>query len=229
MRALAALALLCCSLVAAAQPLLLTNTPPATTPAPANLPPVYPEAERLAGHEGRVMLDVVVLVDGSAAGVTVFQSSGFPALDQAAQDAVRLWTFQPKRGPDGRPISSVLRLPVDFKLAQSQVAGPQSQLQMMLAQPCASLNADVAAFRALTPDRPLGDMPVFKTSGDLVFAAASRKSAETQARVLRNLPLLYEQVAQDCARWPDANYEGVLAEATRRVMKQGFPATALPR
>lgn len=213
---------------AAAQGLTVPVIPsPVSTPA-ANAPPVYPEAERLAGHEGRVMLDVQVLVDGSALAVTVFQSSGFPALDQAAVEAVRLWQFTPKLGPEGRPVSSVLRLPVDFKLAQPQAAGAQSQLQMMLAQPCSHLNADVAAFRATSPDRPLADMPVFKTSGDLVFAAASRKSAETQARVLRNLPLLYEQVVQDCARWPDANYEGVLAEATRRVMKQGIPATLPP-
>lgn len=220
MRTLLSLLLIACAGAAAAQP-LASSLPaaPITAPAPpVNVAPLYPEAERMAGHEGRVMLDVQVLVDGSAGTVTVFQGSGYPALDQSALDAVRQWQFKPKLGTDGRPVTSMVRLPVDFRLAQAQTAS-STALQALMQQPCSQLMAEVAAFRAATPERSLGDLPVFRTSGELVFAAASRKSAEVKARVLRTLPQLYEQVALDCAAAPDALYEDVLAEATRRLMR----------
>jgi protein TonB len=215
------LSLLLVTGAAAAQPLVpaLPAAPvTATAPAAVNVAPVYPEEERLAGHQGRVMLDVQVLVDGSAGSVTVFQGSGYPALDQSALEAVRQWQFKPKPGPDGRPVTSLLRLPVDFRLAQPPTAS-STALQSLMQQPCSALNAEVAAFRAATPERSLGELPVFRTSGELVFAAASRKPAEVKARVLRTLPQLYEQVALDCAAMPDAVYENVLADATRRLMK----------
>lgn len=221
MRTLLSLMLIACAGAGAAQPLVPAPAPAAAAAVPAapvNVAPVYPEAERLAGHEGRVILDVQVLVDGSAGSVTVFQGSGYPALDQSALEAVRQWQFKPKPGPDGRPVTSLLRLPVDFRLAQAPTA-TSTALQSLMQQPCSALNAEVAAFRAATPERSLGELPVFRTSGDLVFAAASRKSAEVKARVLRTLPQLYEQVALDCATTPDAIYENVLADTARRLMR----------
>lgn len=221
MRTLLSLLLIACAGTAAAQPLapsLPAPAPLAAPAAPVNVAPVYPEAERMAGHEGRVMLDVQVLVDGSAGSVSIVQSSGYPALDQSAQEAVRQWQFKPKLGTDGRPVTSLVRLPVDFRLAQAQTAS-STALQTLMQQPCSQLTAEVAEFRAAAPERSLGDLPIFRTSGELVFAAASRKSSEVKARVLRTLPQLYEQVVLDCAATPDAIYESVLADATRRLMR----------
>lgn len=220
MRILLSLLLIACAGNAVAQPLAPAQAaaPVAAPAAPVNVAPVYPEAERMAGHEGRVMLDVQVLVDGSAGSVGIVQSSGYPALDQSALEAVRQWQFKPKPGPDGRPVTSLVRLPVDFRLAQAQTAS-STALQTLMQQPCSQLTAEVAEFRAATPERSLGDLPIFRTSGELVFAAASRKSSEVKARVLRTLPQLYEQVLLDCAATPDAIYESVLADATRRLMR----------
>ncbi|AXQ29754.1 energy transducer TonB [Solimonas sp. K1W22B-7] len=194
--------------------------PPATPPPVVNAPPLYPDSERIAGHEGRVMLDVQVLPDGGVSGLTISQSSGYPALDQAALDAVRQWRFRPARGPDGVPVPGRLRLPVDFRLPERPAPDSGSaNVMAMLKQPCSKLTADVAAFRAGTPWRSLSDMPTFQATGGLLASAASGKSPEVLARLTQNLPTLYEQIATACLQQPEAVYENMVAEVTRRLMK----------
>lgn len=56
--------------------------------------PDYPADELAAGHEGRVVLRVRVNARGSVESADVKQSSGFPALDEAARVAVRRWRFK---------------------------------------------------------------------------------------------------------------------------------------
>jgi len=79
------------------------------------LPP-YPAAAREQGIEGTVLLDVLVLADGRVGEARVRQSSGSPALDAAALEAVRRWTFTPaRRGPE--PVDAWVEVPVKFSLA----------------------------------------------------------------------------------------------------------------
>ncbi|MCL4188853.1 MAG: TonB family protein, partial [Rhodobacteraceae bacterium] len=49
----------------------------------------YPDAARRAGSEGRVALSLTVTRDGRLAALALATSSGDPALDAAALDAVR--------------------------------------------------------------------------------------------------------------------------------------------
>lgn len=220
MRLLLPLLLLGCACAATAQDALPPPTPPPAAPPVVNAPPLYPDSERIAGHEGRVMLDVQVLPDGSVSSLTLSQSSGYPVLDQAALDAVRQWRFRPARGPDGVPVPGRLRLPVDFRLPERPARDSGSaNVMTMLKQPCSKLTADVAAFRVGTPWRSLSDMPTFQATGGLLASAASGKSPEVLARLAQNLPVIYEQIATACLQQPDAIYENVVAEVTRRLMK----------
>ncbi|WP_240825970.1 energy transducer TonB [Desulfovibrio sp. UIB00] len=57
--------------------------------------PSYPALSRRMGEEGRVVLNVLVKADGTAGAVSVKRSSGFPRLDDAASNAVRVWRFEP--------------------------------------------------------------------------------------------------------------------------------------
>lgn len=57
--------------------------------------PSYPAISRRMGEEGRVVLNVLVKADGTAGAVSVKRSSGFPRLDDAASNAVRVWRFEP--------------------------------------------------------------------------------------------------------------------------------------
>jgi len=80
-----------------------------------NPAPTYPQAARRRGEEGRVVLRVHVLGDGSADAVEIAESSGHARLDAAARDTVRAWRFVPARRGDVA-LDSWLRVPVVFRL-----------------------------------------------------------------------------------------------------------------
>ncbi len=80
-----------------------------------NPAPVYPPAAARRRQEGTTLLRVHVLPNGHTDRVEVLQTSGIPALDDAAQAAVRQWTFIPaKRGET--PVEGWVNVPLAFKL-----------------------------------------------------------------------------------------------------------------
>jgi len=83
---------------------------------PGNNPrPEYPHTAREAGWEGTVVLQVLVLPDGTAGHVTLHKTSGHSILDEAALAAVQNWHFVPAM--DGNfPVKSMVRMPVRFDL-----------------------------------------------------------------------------------------------------------------
>ena len=77
--------------------------------------PVYPRIARQRGYEGTVLLDVLVTREGRAVEVDVAKSCGHRTLDEAAQEAVREWRFEPaKRGDEA--VDMRVRIPVRFQL-----------------------------------------------------------------------------------------------------------------
>lgn len=97
--------------------------PPATGPAlgvhlayrRASAPP-YPAEALRSGHQGTVVLKVLVDVDGRPLEVRVESSSGYRRLDEAARRHVlRNWTFQPAVR-DGRPVQAVGLVPIEFRV-----------------------------------------------------------------------------------------------------------------
>jgi protein TonB len=56
--------------------------------------PVYPTIARTARIEGTVVVDAIILKDGSVSDVTVLSSSS-EVFNQACIDAVRRWRFTP--------------------------------------------------------------------------------------------------------------------------------------
>jgi periplasmic protein TonB len=80
-----------------------------------NPKPHYPQISRRLGEQGQVLLEVLVLSDGTVGDLRVKTSSRYPRLDSAALEAVRRWHFQPAhRG--STPIAYWYLLPVDFFL-----------------------------------------------------------------------------------------------------------------
>lgn len=77
--------------------------------------PAYPSMSRRLAEEGRVMLEVHVLPDGTPSKVALARSSGFSRLDEAALEAVKRWKFVPaKRG--GEAVAAVVTIPMPFVL-----------------------------------------------------------------------------------------------------------------
>jgi protein TonB len=80
-----------------------------------NRPPDYPETSRRNGEQGRVLLQVAVSPAGLPVNVCIAESSGFPALDSAAVDAVRQWHFVPATRT-GAPVAATTGVPLRFNL-----------------------------------------------------------------------------------------------------------------
>jgi len=87
-------------------------SPPHATYSP---DPSYPESERRAGHEGTVVLHLVVGADGEPHDVTVSRSLS-PEFDAAAVEAVKTWKFSPA-SKSGKPISVDVNVEVAFRLS----------------------------------------------------------------------------------------------------------------
>lgn len=81
-------------------------TPPAVVPprsdaAHLNNPaPAYPTLSRKLGEQGRVLLSIYVLADGTVGEIKLKQSSGFSRLDEVALSTVKRWKFVPARQGD---------------------------------------------------------------------------------------------------------------------------------
>jgi protein TonB len=91
-------------------------TPPRSDAGYLNNPkPVYPLAAKRRGEEGTAYVKLMVTADGRAKDVVLGQTSGSPALDEAAVAAVRLWRFVPAR-QGTQTIEAPYLVPVVFKL-----------------------------------------------------------------------------------------------------------------
>lgn len=75
----------------------------------------YPRVSRRLGESGRVLLHVLIGVDGAAHKVEIKQSSGFERLDQAAIRIAHQTRYRPGK-KDGQPEAMWYALPVPFEL-----------------------------------------------------------------------------------------------------------------
>ena len=82
---------------------------------PTNKAPSYPHMARRMGLQGKVVLNVEVLANGSCGQINVAQSSGHAALDNNALSAVKTWHFVPAT-KDGKAINKWHQVPIIFSL-----------------------------------------------------------------------------------------------------------------
>tara|TARA_R110002111_G_scaffold115634_2_gene176588 strand:+ start:417 stop:1055 length:639 start_codon:yes stop_codon:yes gene_type:complete len=80
-----------------------------------NIPPSYPRLSKRLREEGLVILELLVLVDGSVAEITVKTSSGFLRLDKAALAAVSKWRYTPATR-QGEIIAYRYEQPIEFSM-----------------------------------------------------------------------------------------------------------------
>ena len=102
--------------------------PPAPPPAPPkvelpsssadylqNPKPVYPPASKRLGEQGKVIVRVLIGVDGNAQDAEVKTSSGYERLDRAALETVRKWRYVPGKRA-GVPEAMWFDVPIHFVL-----------------------------------------------------------------------------------------------------------------
>ncbi|MEQ1916513.1 MAG: energy transducer TonB [Gallionella sp.] len=79
--------------------------------------PTYPLIARKMAWEGRVLLNVEVLAEGTCGAISILNSSGREALDSAAIKTVKGWHFSPAR-QGGRAITKWFKVPIDFSFEE---------------------------------------------------------------------------------------------------------------
>jgi TonB family protein len=82
------------------------------------VPPVYPAQGKMFHLEGKVILDAMVMEDGSIGDLKVVR--GAAVLARSAVQAVKQWRYQPFV-LNGKPVKTETRITVDFKLPLAAV------------------------------------------------------------------------------------------------------------
>jgi len=80
-----------------------------------NPTPVYPLHAKKRGYEGIVILEVLVTKEGNAGKVSIFKSSRYSLLDEAAATSVKKWRFEPGKRGD-KVVDMPVKIPIRFKL-----------------------------------------------------------------------------------------------------------------
>jgi len=168
--------------------------------------PAYPPAEEAARHGGRVVLRVSVSEVAAIEAVDVTTSTGFPALDQAAVEAVKTWRFAPATDDTGKPVAGVTSFALKF-------TSPIRELDVV--STCAQITGQVAALRAASADASLEQIPAIGALRDMAEVTDSVLPAEHRGAVIATLPGLYEQVLARCADTPDAKFMDAYFEVTK--------------
>ncbi len=78
-------------------------------------PPQYPSLAERRGLEGKVVLKLQVLPDGSVGDIFVDSSSGYSSLDEAAMAGVKDWVFYPATRGD-QPVTVTMEKTVVFQM-----------------------------------------------------------------------------------------------------------------
>ena len=78
---------------------------------PKAIRPALAKKRRLVGE---VIVRGLLLADGRLTELSVYQSSGYPVLDEAAVAQAQAWQYQPAR-VDGRKVSHWVQIPVNFR------------------------------------------------------------------------------------------------------------------
>jgi periplasmic protein TonB len=80
-----------------------------------NPKPAYPPISKRLGEQGKVIVRVLISVDGTAQRAEIRQSSGFERLDQAALATVQKWRYVPGKRA-GVPEAMWFNVPINFVL-----------------------------------------------------------------------------------------------------------------
>ncbi|MBF6024760.1 energy transducer TonB [Lysobacter niastensis] len=94
----------------APEPAPVTTSRPMAIDTP---PPVYPAELACDGTGGQVVLMLTIGVEGKPTEARMLQSSRIPALDAAAQEAVRNWRFEPAKVNE-KPVPAKINVPITF-------------------------------------------------------------------------------------------------------------------
>lgn len=79
-------------------------------------PIVYPKWAIDQGWQGKMVIAVEILTDGSVGSYQVMHSTGHEVLDEATTQTIRGWEFHPALKADGQAFRTCIQIPITFQL-----------------------------------------------------------------------------------------------------------------
>lgn len=79
-------------------------------------PIAYPKQAIAQGWQGKIVIAIEVLADGSVGSYQIMNSTGREILDETAVQAVRSWSFHPAVKASGEPFRTCVQIPITFQL-----------------------------------------------------------------------------------------------------------------
>ena len=169
-----------------------------------NPPPMYPAESRRAGEQGKTDLRVLVDAQGLPKVVEIHQSSGFPRLDQAAIDAIRMWKYVPACRVD-QPVEAWVIVPVIFRLKDDRT-------------PVESLNRRIDGLEAQPDVPPSPPKPSPATAGlteESVARTGNTKELPNQAKAMVRLGTENHDTRNDNSKRPRKKFLGSRSDEYR--------------
>ncbi len=93
----------------------LTEDAVDTKPIPRTRPLTYPDRARQRRIEGRVVVNVLIDIEGNVKKVQILEAEPPNVFNEAVLSAVPNWTFEPAKY-EGRPVQTWARIPIPFRL-----------------------------------------------------------------------------------------------------------------
>ena len=88
---------------------------PRTLPDFQNLSPEYPNESKVLGEQGKVVLKILISIDGYVKRIELSSSSGYKKLDESAIQTATKWRFLPGQRGDV-PEEMWMLVPINFEL-----------------------------------------------------------------------------------------------------------------
>lgn len=167
-----------------------------------------PEAQRLAGHHGKVLVTGVLGVDGRLRWAMLKSSSGSPVLDRIAVSAALSAVFEPARDADGNPLSVPITVPQEFYAYKSREPGGG-----LVRYSCKQFAADMDWWRATFPDRKWRDHELYSMIVGIAVLAKGNLSAGGAAGLkatLADVETRWVQTIEKCRARPEKRFADVM-------------------
>lgn len=155
--------------------------------------PNYPEAARIAGYQGTVVIWLIIDTDGTPKQIKVVRKLGM-GLDEEAVAAVKKWRFKPAT-KDGKPIPVMINVEVNFRTGVSQPDLPLHSPAQAKGVPPQFPGADLTKYPLVVYVSDITPMPMGKRYE--VRASASFDSGE-QSKTTQSM-LVCESNQKHCS------------------------------
>ena len=174
-----------------------------------------PEAERLAGHHGKVVVTGVLGVDGKLRYAMLKTSSGSPSLDRIAVAAALSAVFEPAKDAEGNALAVPIIVPQEFYAYKSAEPGGG-----LVRYSCRQFATDMDWWRATFPDRKWGDHELYTMMVGIAVLAKGNLAAGGAAGLkatLADVESRWVKSIETCRAKPEKRFADVMQPEGRAI------------